>query len=368
MKRLILAAAAAAGLGHSACADVPQVVTDIAPVHSLVAQVMGEIGTPQLLIDGAADPHSFQLKPSQARGLANADLFIWVGPELTPSLERAVEGTGVKGEALALLGHVHDGDAPHHDEHHEEDDHHEGHHGEDDHHGEAHDEEAHDDHHEGTAHDDHAGADHGEDAHESHDHDNHDEGGHDEGGHDHGGLNHGGHDHGGVDPHAWLDPMIARDWLEEIALHLGELDPANAAAYAANALAAQSRIDAMMVEIEALLKDRDPGPVLVLHDAYGHFTERFGIEVLGSLKAGDHAAPSAAQIKALRDQVAARPVACIFGEPQQDDRLIRAVTEGSDIAIGMLDPTGATLQPGPNLYEALILSMATSFATCGAGR
>ncbi|MCT8158897.1 zinc ABC transporter substrate-binding protein [Pseudoruegeria sp. SHC-113] len=355
MKRLIAAAGLAAASAQPAFADVPHVVTDIAPVHSLVAQVMGTLGTPDLLIDGAMDPHSFQMKPSQARSLSEADLFVWVGPELTPSLERAIEGTGVKGEALALLGHVH-GEA--HGEAHGED-HHE------DHGDEKHGDHAHDDH----AHDDHGDEKHDDHAHNDEKHDDHAEGEHKEAGHDDHGDEHGddhhGHDHGGVDPHAWLDPMVAREWLGEIALHLGEADPENAATYAANALAAQSRIDTLIANVEGTLADGGLGPVLVFHDAYDHFADRFGVEILGALKAGDHAAPSAAQIKELRDEVAAQPVACVFREPQQDDRLIRAVVEDTDVGYGLLDPTGATLTPGADLYDALILGMAKSFATCG---
>ena len=55
-----------------ALAEVPQVVTDIPPVHSLVAQVMGDLGQPELLLAKGADEHDFQLRPSQAGAVAGA--------------------------------------------------------------------------------------------------------------------------------------------------------------------------------------------------------------------------------------------------------------------------------------------------------
>ena len=67
-----------------ALAEVPKVVTDIAPVHSLVSMVMGDLGEPSLLVDGASDPHAFQLKPSQAAALQDARLIVWIGPDMTP--------------------------------------------------------------------------------------------------------------------------------------------------------------------------------------------------------------------------------------------------------------------------------------------
>lgn len=99
----ILRAAAFAGLlAFPAGAEVPQVVTDTPVVQSLVTTVMGDLAEPMLLLDRGADAHDFQLRPSQVRALAGADLVIWIGPELAPWLDRALQA-GVEGEAIALL-------------------------------------------------------------------------------------------------------------------------------------------------------------------------------------------------------------------------------------------------------------------------
>ena len=117
-------------------AETPKVVTDFAPIHSLAAQVMDGVGEPELLLPQGADPHGFQMRPSQMRSLSDTDLLIWVGPALTPWLERAVEGASL-GHSMALLseagtvlregGHDHDhGDhESHEDEMHEDHDDHE---------------------------------------------------------------------------------------------------------------------------------------------------------------------------------------------------------------------------------------------------
>ena len=86
-----------------ALAEVPAVVTDIAPVHSLVAMVMGDLGTPVLLLDQGADPHDFQLRPSQAQAVAGAGLVVWIGPAMSPWLDRALDGTGTAAAQLTLL-------------------------------------------------------------------------------------------------------------------------------------------------------------------------------------------------------------------------------------------------------------------------
>lgn len=81
----------------------PRVMTDIAPVHSLTAQVMGDLGTPELLLPPDADPHDFALRPSDAQRLGDTDLVIWVGPGLTPWLQDPLETLAGGASRLVLL-------------------------------------------------------------------------------------------------------------------------------------------------------------------------------------------------------------------------------------------------------------------------
>jgi zinc transport system substrate-binding protein len=64
---------------------------------------MGDLGDPTVLLEPGADPHSFQLRPSQAAALSEAALVFWVGEELTPWLARALGTLSADAEAVALL-------------------------------------------------------------------------------------------------------------------------------------------------------------------------------------------------------------------------------------------------------------------------
>src|SRR5690625_5946255 len=75
-------------LGNAAAAQAPRVVASILPLHSLTAAVMEGVGEPELLVPGAASPHSFSLRPSDARSLEEAALVIWIGEELELFLEQ----------------------------------------------------------------------------------------------------------------------------------------------------------------------------------------------------------------------------------------------------------------------------------------
>ncbi len=83
-------------------AEVARVATDIAPVHSLVSAVMGELGTPSLILAPGASPHDHSMRPSEAGALADADLVFWVGPALTPWLEGALDRLAGKATVVTL--------------------------------------------------------------------------------------------------------------------------------------------------------------------------------------------------------------------------------------------------------------------------
>ncbi len=116
----------------TALADPLTIVTDIPPVQSLVLQVAGDRGSVSVLLEQNADPHHFQLRPSQARQIANADLLIWIGEEMTPWLARTRKGVAsdvphlefMKDEDHAVeTDKDHIGEAQDEQEHHHEDPH-----------------------------------------------------------------------------------------------------------------------------------------------------------------------------------------------------------------------------------------------------
>ena len=276
-----------------------RVVSDIPPVHSLVAKVMEGVGTSELLVPPGSSPHGFALRPSQARSLQAADVVVWIGPALTPWLDRAVHTLGSKTRIVTLLNV------------------------------------------EGT----HL-LEFEDDGH----------------GHDHGHN----HDHGGatVDPHAWLDPANARVWLSAIANVLSEADPDNAALYRSNAETAGNAIIGKSEQVKNRIAAARETPVIFYHDAYRYFELAFGVRTLTVLAGGDAAAPGAARLSAVRDLLAAHPGTCIFLEPQIPSRAVEAIASGQQVKSAVLDPLGAGLQPGKELYDQVLLGIAAAIDEC----
>lgn len=364
MRSLILALSC---LPAMARAEVPAVAVDIAPVHSLVSRVMQGVGTPDLVIPSGASPHGYAMRPSEARSLSGADLVVWIGPELTPWLSEPLEALAPTAAKLSLMdaqGMFHlsfregvgFGEDAHEDDGHDEEGHGEEGHDEEGHDHEKHREEGHDD----VAHNDEA---HDEDGHDDH---AQDEKGHDAEGHDDHAQDAHGHDHsaGGRDPHIWLDPVNAAVALDAIADALASLDPENAATYRQNAQQGRMDLEALTQQIAKRLSAVKGQPFIVFHDAFYYFEARFDVEAVAAISTGDAATPGPARVAALRTQVAKAAPVCAFTEPQMNTALIHTVLEGQEAALATLDPLGASLPLGVNLYGDLIMSMASAMEEC----
>ncbi len=323
-RKLLPVSISAALMGGTAMADVPNVAADIAPIHSLVARVMEGVGTPNLIVPPGASPHEYNLRPSEAAALQEADLVFWIGQDLTPWMEGAVGTLAGAATVTSLL----DSDGTVRldfrenalFEAHE--------------HGESED------------HDDH---DH-EERSEGKDHDDH---GHDEE-----------HAHGDHDPHAWLSPANAENWLNLIAAQLSAADPDNAGAYFANAAAAREEMAALSAEVAKTLEPVRGGSFVVFHDAYQYFEDAFDFPASGAISIGDAADPSPARIAEIQNRIREEGVDCVLAEPQFNPGIVKTVLDGTEAKTGVIDPLGSDLEPGAALYPQVIRNMAKILADC----
>ena len=291
-----------------------KVVASIKPIHSLTSYLMDGVKKPDLIVDGYASPHGFAMKPSHAKMLQEADLIFWVGEDIESFLVKPLGSIAKKAEKIELMEirginklkfrerNIFEG----HDDHgHKEDDH-----------------------------DDHAKK----------------EDGHDD------------HAHGEFDPHIWLDPLNAKKILKEMAKHLIENDQANESIYKENLKKANKDLDKLVKQVKSELNKDFKS--IVFHDAYQYFEKRFEVNVLGAFTVNTDVLPGAEQLSEIREIIEHEKVTCVFSEPQFNPNIINAVAKDTNIKTGVLDPLGATLNPGKGLYFDLISNMAKSFKGC----
>lgn len=296
------------GLSARAAAPPPDVVVSVKPLHSLVAGVMRGVGVPHLLVRGAANPHAYALRPSDARALDGAELVVWAGPMLETFLERPLAALSAKAQVLTLMRADGVRLLPAR-----------------------------------------AGG-----AWEPHDH----------------------HHHDPItqvaalapmDGHLWLDPGNARTITKLVADQLSALDPARSAQYRANAAAQIVLLDDLDRELSAALAPVRHHPYIVFHDAYHYLEDYYGLNVAGAITVSPDQPPGAARISALRQRIAGAGATCVFAEPQFQPALVRTLTAGTDVRTGILDPEGAGLTDGPDLYPALMRFNVHSLVDCLSG-
>jgi manganese/iron transport system substrate-binding protein len=123
-------------------------------------------------------------------------------------------------------------------------------------------------------------------------------------------------EHGGADPHTWTDPNNVIIWTQNIAAALAKADPANAAAYQANAntyIASLRNLDAWIrSEVAQIPPERRK--LVTDHYAFGYFADEYGFEQVGALVGSfsTNASPSAQEIAALEDTIRAQKVPAVF--------------------------------------------------------
>ena len=170
------------------------------------------------------------------------------------------------------------------------------------------------------------------------------------------------HAHGEHDPHIWLDPMNAKIILSEMAEHLIENDQENASKYKANLKKAHKDLDKLTKKVKSELNKDFKS--IVFHDAYQYFEKRFNVNVLGAFTVNTDILPGAEQLSEIREVIEHEKVSCVFSEPQFNPDIIKAVAKDTNIKTGVIDPLGATLNPGKTLYFDLISNMSKSFKGC----
>lgn len=300
-----------------------RVVATIKPIHALVSRVMEGTGQPALLVTGSASPHTYALKPSDAKALNSAKIFFRVSEQVEPFTGKIVKSLpkGVTVVTLAEAPGVELLDKRTGDTF------------------EAHEHGGHDDHDHGHGHKSKKGG------HAKND-------------------DHDGHDEGVRDGHVWLDPRNAKAMTSKIAEALAQAEPDKADVFKANAERLKSEIDALEADIGRELEVVKGKPFVVFHDAYQYFERRFGLTAVGSVTVSPEVQPSAKRLKEIRSKISGLSASCVFAEPQFSAKLVNAVTEGTPSRSGVLDPEGATIKEGPQAYFELMRGLASGLKTC----
>lgn len=282
------------------CCGAPKVAVTLKPLHALVASIMEGIGEPQLLLPDGTSPHTFQLKPSTLKQLQQAELIIWVGPELEVFMIKPVAQLHPRFGVVTLLNipnlqllNLRQGREW---EHHHEEDH--------------------------------------------------------------------SHAHEGKDPHIWLSTTNAKIMVDLLTSKLSKIDPTNAIRYQENASKLKIKIDVLKTKLEKILKPVQSKPFLVYHDGYQYFEKEFQLDGIGTMMINPHLPLSAHGLNEIKQLIQSHRVTCVFRETEFNDTMIREYLNDLGVHVAELDPLGARIPTGPDAYEQILLQLGNTFKSC----
>ena len=307
-KNTLLFAAVSAALWTSATGSAQAaVVASLKPLGFIAAAIADGVTDTEVLLPDGASEHDYALRPSDVKRLQNADLVVWVGPDMEAFMQKNVARLPAQKQlAISALDNV----KPQLMKSAEDDDH--------DHDGDAH---------------------HGE---ESDEH----------------------HHHGEYNLHIWLSPEIAK--ASAVAIHekLVELMPQSRAKLDANLQtfeAALARTDKQVSNVLTPLKGKG---YFVFHDAYGYYEKHYGLTSLGHFTVNPEIQPGAQRLHEIRTQLVEQKASCVFAEPQFRPAVIEAVARGTQVRMGTLDPLGTNIKVGKDSYMQFLTQLSDQYASC----
>lgn len=283
------------------------IVASIKPVGFIAAAIAEGVTPVDVLLPDGASEHDYALRPSDAKRLKNADLVVWVGPDMEAFMSKSaaelpakknLEIVDIQGVSALLIS----GDDE--DEHHEQNK--------------------------------------SEDQDSSHHH----------------------HDHGQYNMHVWMSPEIARKTAVAIHGKLLELMPQDKAKLDANLQQFETELADTDKRIGAQLAPVRNQGYYVFHDAYTYFEKHYGLSPTGHFTVNPEIQPGAQRLHQIRTQLVEQKAVCVFAEPQFRPAVIDAVARGTKVRKGTLDPLGTDISLSKDSYMKFLLQLSSQYETC----
>ena len=286
------------------------VVVSIKPFHSLVSGVMLGVACPELLLKGNFSPHTYSLKPSDAKKLQYADFVFWGGGALEGFLAKPINLLSKNAEVVSVLeinglklrsfsAESHIGKSENF---------------------------------------------------ESHSYNLP--------------KNQVAELKAAVDPHIWLDPENAKVITQKTVQILSDFDPENAQKFQKNGEKIIVRLNELDQHLSSEMSEISDRTYLVLHDAYQYFESRYHLKSAGSITLQLEHFLGVSRLKKVQKMIKTSKVRCIFTEPQYSQKLVKTLIKDTSVKRGILDPIGVDILPGPELYFDLLKNLSISLKSC----
>ena len=146
-----------------------------------------------------------------------------------------------------------------------------------------------------------------------------------------------GHSHT-VDPHVWLDPVLAQTEVSTIAEGLAEADPDNAEDYLENAGIYNGKLNELDEAFRAAFEGTENRTFVTQHAAFAYLAARYDLNQISVTGLNAEVEPSAAALATLSDYVKANNISHIYFENNASSQTAETLAEEVDVELAVLSP------------------------------
>lgn len=279
---------------ESGKSDTIKVVTTFYPMYDFAKNVVGDAGDVQLLIPAGTEPHDYEPSAKDIAKITDADVFVYNSHELETWVKDVLENVDEKKVAVIEAASSIDLMA-------------------------------------GAAHD--------------HDHDE-EEADHDEHDHDH-----------ELDPHVWLDPVLAQKEVEAIRDALVKKYPEQKATFEKNAAAYIEKLKALDTEYQEAFKDAKNKTFVTQHAAFGYLAKQYGLTQESIAGISPDQEPSPSRLAELKKYIKEHNVSVIYFETSASSKVAETLARETDVELAVLNPLESITQKEQDKGEDYISVM-----------
>ncbi|WP_375178401.1 metal ABC transporter substrate-binding protein [Enterococcus rotai] len=279
---------------ESGKSDTIKVVTTFYPMYDFAKNVVGDAGDVQLLIPAGTEPHDYEPSAKDIAKITDADVFVYNSHELETWVKDVLENVDEKKVAVVEAAGSIDLMA-------------------------------------GAAHD--------------HDHDE-EEADHDEHDHDH-----------ELDPHVWLDPVLAQKEIEAIRDALVKKYPEQKATFEKNAAAYIEKLKALDTEYQEAFKDAKNKTFVTQHAAFGYLAKQYGLTQESIAGISPDQEPSPSRLAELKKYIKEHNVSVIYFETSASSKVAETLARETDVELAVLNPLESITQKEQDKGENYISVM-----------
>ncbi|EOH96821.1 zinc transport system substrate-binding protein [Enterococcus haemoperoxidus ATCC BAA-382] len=279
---------------NSGKSDKIKVVTTFYPMYDFAKNVVGDAGDVQLLIPAGTEPHDYEPSAKDIAKITDADVFVYNSHELETWVKDVLENVDEKKVAVVEAAGSIDLMA-------------------------------------GAAHEhDHDG--------EEADHDEHD------------------HDHE-LDPHVWLDPVLAQKEVEAIRDALVEKYPDKKETFEKNATAYIEKLKELDTEYKEAFASAKNKTFVTQHAAFGYLAKQYGLTQESIAGISPDQEPSPSRLAELKKYIKEHNVSVIYFETSASSKVAETLARETNVELAVLNPLESITQKEQDKGEDYISVM-----------